>query len=112
MRHPDFALRRGALLGVLRRLGRAFVGDLGGLIATGVPQDAPPQSERLGVRLEPEGTIEGEERAIPIAEAERRVPELVPDQGEIGVGVDRLLEGAERLAVPLELDERGSLERQ
>src|ERR671923_2141231 len=64
------------------------------------------------MRLQREGTIEREQRAIAVAQAEGGVPQLVPDQRQVRVRVHRLLEGRERLAVALQLDQRRSLERQ
>src|SRR3989440_11682724 len=50
--------------------------------------------------------------SVPVAQAKRRVPQLVPDQREVGVRLHRLLERAQRLAVALQLDQRRPLERQ
>ena len=97
---------------MLRGLSRALVRDFGRLIAARVPQDASAQPQRLGVGLEPEGTVQREQRAVPIAQSKRGVAQLVPDQCEVGIHVDRVLEGGQRFRVALELDERGTRERQ
>src|SRR5205823_4209963 len=64
----------GALLRILSRLCRSLVGDLGGLIAAGVAQDAAAQSQRLRMGFEAEGAIQRQQRAVPVAQAKRRVP--------------------------------------
>jgi len=97
---------------MLGRLRRPFVGDLGGLVATGVPQDPAAQAQGLRMGLEPEGAIERQQRAVSVAQPEGGVPQLVPYQRQVGVRLHRLLERGERLAVALQLDQRRSLERQ
>src|SRR5439155_21255963 len=56
--------------------------------------------------------VERQQRPVAVAQAERGVPELVPREREVRIGLDRLLEGAERLAVALQLDQGRTLERE
>src|SRR5256886_17690137 len=97
---------------MLCRLGRALVGHLRRLVASGVAQDAAAQPQRLRVRLERKGPVEGQQRAVAVAQAERRVPELMPGERQVRIRLDRLLEGGERLAVAFQLDQRRTLKRE
>src|SRR5207248_5360733 len=73
---------------------------------------AAAQAQGLRMGFEAEGAVERQQRAVAIAQAKRRVPQLVPDQREVGVRLHRLLERRQRLAVALQLDQRRALERQ
>src|SRR5947207_13574907 len=97
---------------MLCRLGRALVGHLRRLVAPRVAQDAPPQPQRLRMGLEREGTVERQQRPVAVAQPERGVPQLVPGERQVRVGLDRLLEGAERFAIALQLDQRRTLQRE
>jgi hypothetical protein len=89
-----------------------FERHLGGLIAARVAQDAASQPQRLGVRLEGEGAVEREQRAVAVPQAVGRVPELVPHEREVWVRLDGPLEQAQRLAIPTELGQGRALQRE
>ena len=97
------------MLGSLRR---ALEGHFGGLVASRGAQNDAAQPQCFRVRLDRERAVEGEQRAIGIAHAMRRVAELVPGHAEIGIALERLFEGAERFAVALQLDQRGAAQRE
>jgi hypothetical protein len=105
-------LRLPPLLGVLGGLRRPFERDFGRLIPSGVAQHAAAQLERLGVGLEGEGAVERQQRAVLVSQLVRRPPQLVPDEGQIGVGLHRPLQRGERVGVATQLDQRGTEQRE
>src|SRR5206468_20547 len=85
-----------ALLPVLRRLGGPLVRHFRGLVAPGVSQDPAAQPQRLGVGLEGERPVKGEQGAVWVAQSVRRVAQLVPHEPEAGIKLDRLLQRRRR----------------
>src|SRR5207253_1197746 len=81
----DLALGRLALLVVVGCLGRTLIGDLGRLVAAGVAEDATAQAQRFRVRFQCEGAVQGQQRAVPVAEPERGVAEPGPPERQVRV---------------------------
>ena len=109
-RDRDLALRIGALLGMLGGLRRAFEGDLRRLVATGVAEHLTAELERIGMRLQGEGAIERQQRPILIAEFIRDVAQLMPDEREVRVDLDRPLQLGQRVLIAAEFGERRAAE--
>src|SRR5262245_36480334 len=90
---------------MLRRLSRSLEGDFGRLVAPRFAQDLAPQLERVGMRLEREGTVQRQQRAVFVTELVGRIAELVPDEREVGVDFHRALQLAECFPIASELRE-------
>ena len=91
---------------MLGGLGRAFEGDLRRLVAPGVAEHLTTELERIGMRLQGEGAIERQQRPILIAEFIRDIAQLVPDERQVRVDLDRPLQLGQRVLVAAQLGER------
>src|SRR5213594_1078067 len=96
---------------MLGRLRRALEGDFGRLIATGVAQNLPAQSQGVGVGLEGKRAVERQQSPVALAELVRGIAELVPDEREVGIRLYGALELGQGFPVASELCQRRTAER-
>src|SRR5207247_10543326 len=81
-------------------------------VAPRVAEDAAAQAQRLGVWLERERAVQGEEGAIAVPELPGGDPERVPHERQVRIGIGRAPQRRQRLGDPLQLNERRAYQRE